>query len=400
MPTSDLNAYCLCKASPSAAKGEGNIDDKKTNQASITAAPLTKENLAKVPDGTAKVWTDATIGDAVITDKLLPTKISEAQVAPEATKGEGEVRQVVSRYNEKSGLREETPIDEAKAKDNNKTNCFLRDVMDPSDKGRILYGEVDLGPSDLLDLMKEVLPDDSIIQSFTGPRVSLFSPFVALVHNWDNLKGALLDQAKDTAERKQARLNLAKVLDYVQKFQSKKKHEDLESYFKNRDSYINSGIVTYEYIWTIFPPGTEVVASTFLGSKQILIVDTEPYPDEEDKKAYLFCWYHDHNGNDWTPVEMCFKIERFHGTKSIDSLPCCPLRYYKQHDKEFDRENFREELKERGKIFEGLCTKQKGAKQMFDYKAPLLSVEKPFRSQISSNDAVGNHILPQHSKLP
>ena len=273
-------------------------------------------------------------------------------------------------------------------KDDTKTNCYLRDVMDPSDKGKILYGEVDLGPSDLLDLMKVVLPSDSIIQNFTGPRVSIFSPFVALVHNWDNLKKAQDEQSDDPAERKQARKDLAKVLDYVQKFQSKKQHEDLESYFKNRESYINSGIVTYDYIWTIFPPGTEVVASTFLDDEQILIVSTEPYPDEDDKKAYLHCWYYDHDGKDWVPVAISFEIEKFHGTKPIDSLPCCPLGYYKRQDEGFDQIKFKQTLRERGMKFESLCTKKQGAEQMFDYKATLLSVEKPFRNHISGHDAV------------
>ena len=349
---------------------------------------MTKENLAKVPDGTAKVRVFAKAGDGLRTNELLRSKTAETETAPAAAKGEGGVLQVVSRYNEKSGVREETPIDEAKVKDNTKTNCYLRVVMDPSDRGKILYGEVDLEPSDLLDLMKAVLPSDSVIQNFAGPRVSIFSPFVALVHNWDELRKARDEQPDDPPEKKQARLDLAKVLDYVQKFQSERKHEDLESYFKNRDSYINSGVVTYDYIWTVFPPGTEVVASTFLDKQQILIVDTEPYPDEQDKKAYLSCWYHDHNGTNWVPVEICFEIERFHGTKPIDSLPCYPLRYYKQQDKEFDLGKFKQELIERGKTFESLCTKKQGAGQMFDYHEQLLSVEKPFRSHYFSNDGV------------
>ena len=319
---------------------------------------------------------------------MTSTKAVQTQAVAQGPKAEGGVRQVVNRYNEKSGLREETPIEEAKLKDDTKTNCYLRDVMDSSDKGKIVYGEVDLGPSDLLDLMKAVLPNDSIIQSFAGPRVSIFSPFVPLVHNWDNLRSAQDERSDDTAERKQARKDLTKVLDYVQKFQSKKPHEDLESYFKNRESYINSGMVTYDYIWTVFPPGTEVVATTFLDDEQILTVYNEPYPDEDDRKTYLHCWYHDHNGTEWVPVLVGFEIDKFHGTKPIASLPCSPLSYYKQHDKDFDLANFKQTMKERGEKFESLCTKKQGAKQMFDYKATLLSVEKPFRSHISGHDAV------------
>lgn len=43
----------------------------------------------------------------------------------------------------------------------------------------------------------------------------------------------------------------------------------------------------------------------------------------------LHCYYIDFDGFAWRPVTKTFCIPAFEGTKSIDSLPACPLRYFK-----------------------------------------------------------------------
>ncbi|KAL9631611.1 MAG: hypothetical protein Q9164_005791 [Protoblastenia rupestris] len=364
----DVPLEVKSRASDSAGDRDADPNDTENAAVASLAAPLTKENLSKVPDNTAKT--------------------AQAETVSAPTQGNSRVRQVISRYNAKSGLREETPTEEAGPKESGaETDSYLRDVMDPSDKTKLLYSEVDLGPGTLLDLLREVMPEYSTVQTSRDSRIFLFSPYLDLVHNWDNLKEAQNEQPDDTTEKRQARKGLGKILDHVQGFPG------LVSYFKNRKSYLESGVIEYKHIWTLFPPGTEVVSTTFMDQQHILIVDSAPFPDEETKKAPLWCWYYDHDGTEWVVVEVEIGIEKFQGIKPVSSLPCYPLRYHKQKNRSFDLTQFKDRLVERGKDFERLCSAKQGMKQMFDYKAPVLTVEKPFRNQYSANDMVDGRII-------
>ena len=254
--------------------------------------------------------------------------------------------------------------------------------MDPSEASKLLYNEIELGPGPIRDLITEAL-SGSGNQFWTGSRVSLFSPFVQLVHNWDQLqKAAKAEIAADKPERKNARADLARILDYVEG------SKDLESYFKNRESYVTSGVITYEHMWTVFPVGLEVISTTFLDQQQILKVETSPFATKDDKKTWMWCWYYDHDGTQWTSCDVELEIEKFEGTKPINLLPCCPLKWYRGKGEVTDLGQQRTRLISRGKRFKALSTAKRGVEQMFNYDAPLLSVERPLRSQYSTDDTV------------
>lgn len=52
--------------------------------------------------------------------------------------------------------------------------------------------------------------------------------------------------------------------------------------------------------------------------------------ETEDISSFrLHCYYIDFDGFAWRPVTKTFCIPTFEGTKSVDSLPACPLRYLK-----------------------------------------------------------------------
>ncbi|KAL9614371.1 MAG: hypothetical protein Q9167_001174 [Letrouitia subvulpina] len=214
------------------------------------------------------------------------------------------------------------------------------------------------------------------------PRVILVSPFMPLIYNWDKLNEAEKVTANDTSERREARADLGKLLEYVQS------SVKLEPYFKNRLSNISSNVVSFEYLWTIFPSGAEVIATTFLDEQQILIVDRPPFAVENEKKLSLWCWYFDHDGNNFFPVMIEFKIENFQGTKPITSLPCYPLQYYEKKDQKIDGYDLKTWLIKRGKDFHHFCTTMKGAKRMCDYRDHFLSIEGYIMSQDMGDEKI------------
>ena len=292
------------------------------------------------------------------------------------------MRHVVNSYNEKTGRREDIPIDNEEIEDGaTEPECYLRNIMDPSDPSKLWRNEIDLSPGALLSLLRETMEDDPTVKTWVGQHVILEEPFPRLVYSWDKLVDATdtnVERPEDTVARGQARVDLKKVLKYVQS------SKDLESYFKNRKSNLTSKVITYDYMWTIFPRGIEVIATTFMDERQILRVGSV-WTDDDPKSISLYCWYYDHDGSHWIPAEVCFEIEKFPGTKSIETLPCYPLQYYRDTE---TQAGLKSELIERGKEFERYCKTKPGTHQRFDYRGRVISSERGFSRQHSSQRSV------------
>lgn len=258
-----------------------------------------------------------------------------------------------------------------------KSGCILRNVLKS-------HHEIELGPGPLLDLLKEVMVDNNADQTWTGEQVNLRSPFTSLVHKWDLLKKVATEEDGDSTERNEARADLTKVLDFVQH------STGLEAYFKNRESHRSSQVIEYEFLWTIFPTGTEVIGSTFMEEQQIMIVSAPPYLyGPQDKSQELVCWYYDHDGTDWIVAQRIFEIDRYHGTRNIDALLCYPLEYHKQDRDSTSMEDLKLRFAKRGERFKELCTAKPGVGQSFDYKGYLLSADSGFRNQHNNDNTVG-----------
>ena len=281
------------------------------------------------------------------------------QTSPTSPKSKGTLRHVISRYNADTGAREETPIEAAEVKEAvAEAETYLRNVMDVSDPNKLAYNQIDLGRGALRNLIKEVLEDVPQVQSWTGPRINVI--FDYLVYDWDKLEEAVEEKPGDSLETKQARIDLAKVLDYV------KNSNALEGYFRTRKANLESNSVEFKYLWTIFRPGEDVFATTFIEEPHILKFVSAL---DGTKSNEVRCWYWDHDGKDYFPGDVYFKIEKFENAKPIDSLPVYPLRYYKTPEKQ---ETLRNELIDRGRNFERYSKAPLGVQQMFDYKGKVM----------------------------
>jgi hypothetical protein len=151
-------------------------------------------------------------------------------------------------------------------------------------------------------------------------------------------------------------------------------------------------ITTYETMWTLFAPGTRIIAKLFLNQVQVLEVSRAPIsrrnPAPRQLKVLAWCW--DWNGKEMIKVYYWLIIERFWGTKPINQLFCYPLEYYKDRSKG-EIEEFCKVIRDRGAKYNKIVRSKSGATQMYMYDGVALSER---RSVIKARvrDTVGSLI--------
>ena len=187
-----------------------------------------------------------------------------------------------------------------------------------------------------------------------GPRLSIFAPFKPLIYNWDGL----VEETKVVPPTDGAR-DLDKLLTAV------KGAQEVNEYFETRDAM--DGSVSFEFLWTIFPPGEFVLLpSSFMKQAQVFIIRdvVQRQSQRGDHKKYvaLLCWGYDWDGSarKFSRVGVELRIEFYKGQRLVTSLPCYPLRHCK------NIESLRTTLNERGEKFREFCIRPRG-KQMFMY---------------------------------
>lgn len=100
--------------------------------------------------------------------------------------------------------------------------------------------------------------------------------FNPLIHNWDKLEQLVLEQTTDLDDilaRQDLRMLLLKV----------KKAKSCEKYFAEREVIQKDKIISFESLWTIFPPGT-LVYTTISNQPQALIVSSTKYKRRRSRR--------------------------------------------------------------------------------------------------------------------
>lgn len=198
--------------------------------------------------------------------------------------------------------------------------------------------------------------------ALSGETPTLHSPFESIILNWDKLE-KIASAAKPDDANNQTQSDLELLLTTISKSSSDRR---LDQLLKNRAVNMEQKRVTFESIWTIFPPGEIIFGTPFQNQPQVFIVidnlNPWPKPESRGKSApwALKCWMYDWTGQAFLRTILKIKIDRFEGAKPINTLPYYPLRF---HEKPGDIEDT---LWKRGKNFRNLCIAQKG-EQMFHY---------------------------------
>ena len=116
---------------------------------------------------------------------------------------------------------------------------------------------------------------------------------------------------------------------------------NLDSYFNTaREMQEKVNTVSFKYLWTIFPPGELVFSRTFMDCPQAFVVKycEAGYMEEvrSGQKWILECWTYDWDGTCFNRVPVRFSFDEFKATKPITSLPCYPLRFYRDSPDDVD----------------------------------------------------------------
>jgi hypothetical protein len=248
---------------------------------------------------------------------------------------------------------------------------------------------IDIKDPHLWDLLKSHLgwyPD----HVFRGPPVTLHSPYEALVYSWDALKKAAKAEPANE-DNKRARRDLELLLGVISGGSSGDIR--LDNYFKARDVYRSNGMIAFQDLWTIFPPGTLVYGKPFQKQDQLFIVQGHTgctWPEEDSTQQFypwgMRCWMYDWTGDRFKRTSMKISIEVFEGHMPVTALPYFPFHLHP------DKVDVTAKLLKRGRAFRALCRAKEGGR-MFDYHGPAIFDKKGF-SGIQTDDVGHTHPVP------
>jgi hypothetical protein len=202
-------------------------------------------------------------------------------------------------------------------------------------------------------------------------------PFNMIVHSYDKLERFSAPDGKDkdkekieNEDEKIGKEDVRRLLEYV------KNTSELTEYFRVRKERPNT--IAFRYLWTLFPPGIEVLARPFFNQWQLFRTDNEPDTISEDLDSQprpwaVKPWCFDWTGTDWVKSEFEFEIEPYEREKEISELPCFPLKYFEDAGK--TAEELRSELLKVGEDFKAYCELE-GAARMIDYDDLAIAVGK------------------------
>jgi hypothetical protein len=274
----------------------------------------------------------------------------------------------VDQGNKKEGIKKES--EEEKDEQASPARAFTYRKTYESDGRTLESSEIEIEDPNVYEALTNVtrtVYGDSYFS--TWPRTYTFvSPFAQLVHCYGELERiSQPSDADDEVARLQKR-DLQLLMETV------RTSPDVAPYFKGRSESPNT--ITFRFLWTLFPPCTEIVGRLFFNQWQIFKVDREPsFFDRDDweekpKSWSLLAWCYDHNGRNYVKVFHNFRIESFEGSKEINQLPFYPLKYFKEGSIAQGKtapETLLKKAIDNGNKFRKFC-ELGGAARMFEYE--------------------------------
>ncbi|KAF5590034.1 AAA family ATPase [Fusarium pseudoanthophilum] len=260
---------------------------------------------------------------------------------------------------------------------------LVYDAKDPAQN----HSEIIITDTDLWELLKKKL-GHTPYHLFRGSPVTLFSPFQAIVFQFDELIKESQEAREGEADERTWK-DLRLLLDTISSGSSG--DERLDKYFKVRPSYRSREPETIQFkdLWTIFPPGTLVYGEPFQNQPQVFIVMTNsrPWPWQRDDDSrnstrlapwYLHAWSYDWRDGTFCRCLFLLKFHPFDGHLPLTTLPYYPFKLHT------DYHNVRQDLIRRGKEFRKIC-EAKQSSRLYEYKGKAI-FERAGLSSIRNDD--------------
>ena len=278
------------------------------------------------------------------------------------------VRKVVSLWDHKTDNRRDYErVDTAPSA--KAGSIIFRRIMDAKDDKTLLSEELEIESHSFKKFLGGVLRHYSPHQ-FQAKTVKFYMPFKSFVWQWDKLVESCNPVDGDSESTKEAREDMRDVLTLLEG------SDALGSYFTSRTSDVAGGTISFDFIWTLFAPGTRIYAQSFMGELQMFEVVTvvnlyDPgpaIPKGVDIVATAFDW----DGTAFRPYIYQFSIPRWEGPRSILSLPCFPVSVYNNFEDD-GGSKLMDSLLARSHTFWRLCTEPIF---QYEYTGSILVIDK------------------------
>lgn len=233
---------------------------------------------------------------------------------------------------------------------------FIR-VMDDDNIKKLDYEKIEIESPEVRKLYLECCPNKDGLQHEQGESLILISPFLEFGWYYHEFTKACEPCEADSTSRKEAREDLKQVFGLVKK-------SSMEPYFKIRETIESTGMIRYEHLWSLFPPGEKVYCKPLAPKfPDWQMLEVEWYEDignsrndaKRIRSTNLRVYGFDCDGTKFEKYLYTFKIRRFKEEKAIDTLGVFPKRFYRNSEKRRDDSELQADLIERGLKWADLC---------------------------------------------
>ncbi|KAM3069554.1 hypothetical protein ACMFMG_005657 [Clarireedia jacksonii] len=242
-----------------------------------------------------------------------------------------------------------------------KTALVVRRII--SKQGMLARTEIDVKSTLLQETLLEIFAGvDGLDLNKTPPMASPELFFHA--------REALFSKKEEEKNKNEPNQNLINDIGTALRFLQ----EDFGSVMQNLDSLLEKKEITFDLLWTIFPPRTLIIAPLhgLTNQPQAMVLKSESY-ERRENGAKFYSVTGDiitHDGEDFGYGALSMEIDEFEGARSLTALQVFPLRYHQ------NQEAVRKDLIARGRKYLSLIRKGNVC-QEYTYLFGVKSTELP-----------------------
>lgn len=173
-------------------------------------------------------------------------------------------------------------------------------------------------------------PYDGIVHNIK--YLAFLAPFHQFFWRWEHFEQAVNSEEDKTVKR------ILGALRWIVR-------RELAEAFAVSKELAGNGVITFKYLWTLFPPGELVYSDEEREDQCFVLRSIEP----GDVDYTLTLSYVDWDGNRFGTATQNMHLRWFPGTRAINCLKAFPAKYHQRY------EELKQNLTERGRKFVGLA---------------------------------------------